>query len=237
MPRHRESIWIETVIAEAFEKLGTIAARRIRNTPFEYWLLDREGQIGIFFFTLIAGSLIWLMFLEYSLRNSSKLAALAASARRAEADAEVDTEEDISHDSATSSPSSTGDTPIMKKLAPQGHLPTNAQLNISPFHLSRNLADPPTLSYPTLSKFNETTEEYDFCADDDETPPSRQPQGRIFARLATEAPTSFRSLRDRGMLDRDVTPMRKYRLHQLLGEDGASEIRKSAVEDGKDGRI
>ncbi|KAH6013299.1 hypothetical protein HBI84_015250 [Parastagonospora nodorum] len=221
MPRHRESIWIETVIAEAFDKLGTIASRPIRNTPFEHWLLDREGQIGTFFFTPIAGSLVWLIFLEYSLRNSSKLAALAASARRAEADAEVDTDDHIAHDDNTSSPSSTGDMPIMKKLAPPGHLPTNAQLNISPFQLSRNLADPPTLAYPTLPKFNETPEDYDFCANDDEASPSSQPQGRNFTRIATEAPTSFGSLRERGMLDRDGTPTRKHRLHQLLGEDGA----------------
>ena len=76
MSRHRESIWIETVIADAFDKLGLIVSRLIRNTSFEYWLLDREGQIGTFFFTLVVGSLIWLIFLEYSLRESSRVAAL-----------------------------------------------------------------------------------------------------------------------------------------------------------------
>lgn len=215
MSRHRESIWIETVIADAFDKLGLIVSRLIRNTSFEYWLLDREGQIGTFFFTLVVGSLIWLIFLEYSLRESSRVAALEASAR--EAEAKVDTEDDIwSPDDKTSSPSSTGDTPVMKKLAPRGHQPTNAQLNMSPFHLTRNLADPAPLAYPTLPDWTETPEDYEFCADEDEAPPSSQPQGRNFSRLATEAPTSFESLRERGMVDRDGTPTKKYRLHQLL---------------------
>lgn len=225
MPRHRESIWIETVIADAFDKLGLIASRLIHNTPFEYWLLNREGQIGTFFLTLIVGSLIWLIFLDYSLRKSSKAAAIEASAR--EAEAKVNTEDDIwpLYD-RTFSPSSTGDTPIMKRLAPRGHEPTNAQVNISPFHLSRNLADPPTLAYPTLPGWNETPEDYDFCADDDGAPPFSQPQGRNFARLATEAPTSFESLRERGMVNRDGTSTKKYRLHQLLEEDGVYTIRE-----------
>lgn len=243
MPRYREFYWIETVVHNALEQLVAIISRPIRSTPFEYWLLERDGQIGTFFFSLILGSFIWLICLDYAVRRSSRLVALAASAHGAEAQIDavasemVHTPASAQHDNAVPTPS-TGDTPFMKKLAPPGHRPTNARLDISPFHLARNLGRPPIFSTSTSSSPPPPPQGRDFdssglikatappmdrdCSPgvgDNRFPRSSPPfQGPNFSALKENSPVSYETLRERGLLDKDGSPTRKFRLHQLLDE-------------------
>jgi hypothetical protein len=119
----------------------------------------------------------------------------------------------------------------MQKLAPSGHRPTNAHLDISPFHFARDFADPADISpptYPILSQIDKrsglTGDTYPAgywksTLEDDKALLSLQFQGRNFARLAKDSPISYETLKEQGMLNKDRMPTKKYRLQQLLGDN------------------
>jgi hypothetical protein len=242
MPLTLEYHWIEVVMHNAMERAGAILCRPIRDTPFEYWLLDREGQVDTFFFSLIIGSLILLSFLEYSVRRSSKLVALAALSGVAEADVDPVAIKTVQVPAPSQQDqgvpiASTGDTPFMTKLAQSGHRPTNAHLNISPSHLARNLGKPPVLSasnplashpqgrnFSGLFEPNSTPLRFGGSPDVGDKPDLRSSsplQGRNFAAMKESAPISYDALRERGLLDEDGSPTAKFRLYQLLSDESS----------------
>jgi hypothetical protein len=151
MPLLRDLYWIETVVTNIMESLGAIVSRPFRDTTFEYWLLEREGQNKTFFFSLLLGSIVWFILLDCSIRRQSKLIALEPSPRMAEVDVDPTATQTVQppapsfHNEVVPTPP-TSKNPFLKKLAPPGHRPTNAHLNISPFHLARNLGKPPVLN-------------------------------------------------------------------------------------------
>jgi hypothetical protein len=125
---------------------------------------------------------------------------------------------------------------IIKNLAPPGHRPTNAQLDISPFHIKISFATSTDLSnpYPTLPISDipvdghpSTLTAHDLAEKKFTLAPkdlalTLPPQGRNFAGLAKNAPFSYETLRQRGMLDKDGSPTHKYaskkRLEELMSE-------------------
>jgi hypothetical protein len=155
------------------------------------------------FVTLMACCLVWYIFLEFSSRRSA--------ARKLD-------------DSSIPDP-----TKFMKNLAPSGHRPTNAKLDISPFHLARRCAS------PTKSSFGEPLPNSDVeghastnpFVDKKSTPGHKDspitlsPQGRNFSGLAKAAPVSYETMRQHGMLDMDGSPTERYarqkRLEELMG--------------------
>jgi hypothetical protein len=242
MPLHSDFYWIETAVNDVMGYMGAIISCRFRDTLFEYWLLEREGQNRTFFFVLLLGSLIWFTLLDCSIRRRSKLVALEAASRVVEADADLTAIETVQasapsqNDDIAATPA-TGETPLMMKLAPPGHRPINAHLNMSPFHLARNLSKPPVLSAsnPFLvhpqgrnssgffdpnvapSRFGDSSEAREEL--DRNSSPSFQ--GRNFATMKETAPVSYKTLREQGLLDEDGDLMGKFRLHQLLSEESS----------------
>jgi hypothetical protein len=185
----------------------------VKDTPLSYWLLEPDGQDATVFLTVILCCLIWYIFLDLSYRRSPTRAS-----------------------SESDSPSTPMLVKIMKNLAPPGHRPTNAQLDISPFHIKKSFATSTDLSnpYPTLPISDipvdghpSTLMAHDL-AEKEFTPAPKDlaltlpPQGRNFAGLAKNAPFSYGTLRQLGMLDKDGSPTHKYaskkRLEELMSE-------------------
>jgi hypothetical protein len=185
----------------------------VKDTPLSYWLLEPDGQDATVFLTVIFCCLIWYIFLDLSYRRYPARAS-----------------------SESDSPSTPMPVKIMKNLAPPGHRPINAQLEISPFHIKKSFAISTDLSnpYPTLPISDipvdghpSTLMAHDL-AEKKFTPAPKDltltlpPQGRNFAGLAKNTPFSYETLRQRGMLDQNGSPTHKYaakkRLEGLMGE-------------------
>jgi hypothetical protein len=173
-----------------FAHLSTFLMNLVQDTPLSYWLLEPDGQSTTVFLALNLCCLIWYVVLEISSRRSA--------ARKLD------------------DPSTPGPTRFMTNLAPSGHVPTNARLNISSFHLARGLAsstqspsehalpisDIPVdgpVSTNTLIDKNCKTASKDMSV-------TLPPQGRNFSGLARAAPVSYETLRQRGMLDKNGSP-------------------------------
>jgi hypothetical protein len=202
----------------------------VHGTPFEYWLLEREGQATAAFLTVMLCSLFWLIVLEYSSRRSKRMAPEPSSA----ADVEL-------HDPPADEMS------IMKRLAPAGHRPTNAQLNTSPFHLARGFAKRKSIATSSLfaSPVRDNNNPSGVAAaeltdrelkpDHDKLSLTSTPQGRNFSGLAKYAPVSYETLRERGSLDKDGSPTRKYvtrkRRDELMGRVRNKQIKYAFSKD------
>jgi hypothetical protein len=143
MPRHREPIFLETVIDNTLQRINVALTGPIRNTALEYWLLDPRGQAETIFMTLLFSTLAWFIILEHSARaknrvKATKSAGLDAAPTLAEQSPAPETNVRQPINNAPRNPGS--ETPVMKKLAPAGHRPTNAHLGVSPFHVRNPLA-------------------------------------------------------------------------------------------------
>jgi hypothetical protein len=198
LPHYREPLWIELIIDDMLRKIAAFVKSLVRGTRSEYWLLEREGQAAATFFTLMLCSLVWLIALEYSTHRSKRIAPMPPSA------ADVEPADSPAHE-----------TPIMKKLAPPGHRPTNAKLNISPFHLARGFAEAPFTSFQKANNRPDLvaagSADREFRTGHDELPITLPLQGR-----------NFETLQKQGLLDKNEPPMKQYaarkRLVGLTGE-------------------
>jgi hypothetical protein len=177
----------------------------VQHKSVSDWLPDPRRHGATLFVTLMAYCLVWYISLVFSSRRSA--------VRKLD-------------DSSIPGP-----TNIMKNLAPPGHRPTNAKLDISPFHLARGLAS------PTKSSSDQPLPDSDIPVDGrpftnpfvgkksilvhQSLPVTLPPQGRNFSGLAKAAPVSYETMRQRGMLDAFGSPTEKYarqkRLEELMG--------------------
>jgi hypothetical protein len=193
--------------------LSKFFTTRVKDRPLSYWLLEPDGQEATVFLTVILCCLIWYIFLDLSYRRSP-----------ARALPESD------------SPSTPMTVKIMKNLAPPGHRPTNAQLDISPFQIKKSFAtstdlsnpypmlaisDIPVDGHPSTLRAHDLAEK-EFTPAPKDLAPTLPPQGRNFAGLAKNTLFSYETLRQRGMLDKDGSPTHKYaskkRLEELMSE-------------------
>ncbi|KAI8943665.1 hypothetical protein NX059_001649 [Plenodomus lindquistii] len=119
MPVYRDPIWIEILFDNFLTWLTELFSALFRGTVFEWWLLDPQGQAYTHLFTIILAIAIWYFALDGTLWHTLRTLRVKP--------ADVDTV-----DQAADNLDSMGKTPIMRKLAPPGHQPTNANLNLSP---------------------------------------------------------------------------------------------------------
>jgi hypothetical protein len=206
----------ELIVDDMFKQLDAFVTDLVHGTPFEYWLLKRESQIVTFLLTLILCCLIWLIVLVYS---SHRLSKRVAAKTYSPANVDIDDQP-------------VNDAPIMKKLAPPGHRPTNAKLNMPPCHVARGFAEPTSLSPPDRPSpvanlpQNRTPSgevaagmvDREFRSEEDELPPTIPPQGRNVSGLAKDASVSNGTLRERGFMDEGGSPTRKYAARKWLKE-------------------
>ena len=216
-----------------------------RNTPLAYWLLDPTGQIGTMYVTTILIVLVWLFYLHFS---TESLKATAAEIARAKVEARVNHvlhDEDLDPQRPLFSPirlfsngssplpssryvESTPEekTPIMRKLAPEGHRPTNAQLEVSPFRVAQPFgyrdSRPGTVGYTPIA---DRQPEAGLSRTGDPTVPgyqtpftakpgpiglkafSTRPQmPSNFSGPANDALVAFQTLQGNSMLNADGTP-------------------------------
>lgn len=216
---------LELYIDDMLTSLNNLLSNLSRDTPFEYWLLNPTGQINTVLMTAALGILIWLLYIEYSIRNLMLTAASNAPAVFPEEEDIFDDDGSIverpsSPPCASSSPpperhitfkrSETPSPepllPTMRQLAPPGHRPTNAQLNITPFRVAQPLGPRtgrvtnPGYQTPFKHKSGKPTLARAF--------PTRAPilnDNSPFG-LAKDALDSCPTLQGNGMLKADGTP-------------------------------
>jgi hypothetical protein len=206
MPVHREPLQIELIIDNFFNKLASRFYNTFQGTALEYWLLDRDGSVYTFF---ILVALIWIIAFAWNIRSTKRVAPqkdifyratekVAKPTPRSPSSSRVPrfntTPPFAKEESTTSSTSSSEQdyatattSPFMKKLAPLGHRPTNA--NLKPRGS--------TTAYQTLSPFSKEEQ--------------AQHQARHFSQLAQEAPVSFDTLQENGVLNKHGSPTKKWR--------------------------
>jgi hypothetical protein len=124
MALHRASTQLETFVTNTMNYITAT----MNNTVFEYWLLDRQGQVKTAFFTFLIGIVSWLLLLEYSSRAAKKDAGSEVFLRNPAL--EMEEVPSISSDDIDTDTDYTAIS-IMSSLAPSGHRTTNANLNTS----------------------------------------------------------------------------------------------------------
>ncbi|KAF1918250.1 hypothetical protein BDU57DRAFT_494945 [Ampelomyces quisqualis] len=134
--RYRAPKFLELFIDNALKTMSNVVSDRIRNTRLEYWLLDPEGQVFTFFFTIMLAALIWLVVLE----NASSHHIEAAAARTASNE----------YDGALEELSDADFSSMISRLAPPGHRPVNAHLDVSPYRVVNHFAALTSFSTPAM---------------------------------------------------------------------------------------
>ncbi|KAH9882994.1 hypothetical protein J1614_000360 [Plenodomus biglobosus] len=121
MPVHREPLCIKIVFNNFLTWLAELFSAPFRGTVLEWWLLQPDGQAFTQLSIAILAICIWYLGLNSSLW-------------RTKAD-----NIDVADDDDSDTTGSMDDAPIMRRLAPPGHQPINAQLGGSGFRLRNSL--------------------------------------------------------------------------------------------------
>ena len=212
MPRYREPFWVEHVINNMLKRIDATLSQPIRGTALEYWLIDPQGQVGSVYCTLILGALIWLIALEYLSRSSKCVAptpdALKTDFKVGSLPSDTPGTPVARQSDKFAHTPGTGTTSYMLKLAPPGHRPTHAQLKVSPFAVTRS-------SYPVnnVSPFADTPPLEDRTgraeAHRNKKLSLKHSQGRHFSGSLKQAPKSYETLQENGMLVEDGSLTKK----------------------------
>ncbi|KAL7777227.1 hypothetical protein CFE70_007650 [Pyrenophora teres f. teres 0-1] len=118
-PLHREATPLELYIGNTLNELAGFFYNVFHGTTFEYWLLDPKGQQNFIVITSALFLILWLVYIQYSIR--SMLA--PSNASRTSSFSPMKGPETLLYKPLL---------PTMRQLAPPGHRPTNANLNIPP---------------------------------------------------------------------------------------------------------
>lgn len=217
MPKYREPLWLELVVNNFLNSITALFHRSFRNTPLEYWLLHPEGQIGTLFMTVILVALVWMIWLEYSTQR--------AKAR-----------------TATSVPTHIHHTSIVHKhthihnrayRASSASDFWNVELNETP--LLRYLGSSSPSHRPTTRPFGTPTpSNRTLTSSELETPRGLRPShSQNYSSLAKEAPVSYDTLQETGMLSSDGSPTRKWVLTKRMIAAGDRAEEKKTEGKGK----
>ncbi|CAE7195791.1 hypothetical protein P3342_009961 [Pyrenophora teres f. teres] len=133
-PLHREATPLELYIGNTLNELAGFFYNVFHGTTFEYWLLDPKGQQNFIVITSALFLILWLVYIQYSIR--SMLA--PSNASRTSSFSPMKGPETLLYKPLL---------PTMRQLAPPGHRPTNANLNIPPFYVAQPLG--PRTGRPT----------------------------------------------------------------------------------------
>ncbi|KAF1834604.1 hypothetical protein BDW02DRAFT_568848 [Decorospora gaudefroyi] len=206
MPIYRDPTALDVFIDNIITLGEKCLDQLFRDTPLEYWFLHPEGQVASLCAGTLLGTLVWLVVLKYfgwtaRARAREECGGATDSSSREDEYAALESFPLI----ATSCSSTTAP-------APAHHLPTNAQLQSSPFRVDHPSAVPQTP--PTRGKRNLGS--------------SPGP----YAHLALEAPVSFDTLLGNGILEGDGTPTRKWEW-RLGMERGCGDEDVGARRDGR----
>jgi hypothetical protein len=191
---HNKASWFNEHFSQAFHK-----------TALEYWLLHPHGQTYTLSMTTIIGALIWLL----SLRTSVDKSVQAEDLDGAEGEVIVRDHEENTHGStpldSDNQTSSLKDTPTMRKLAPPGHRPTNAQLGGPSARVTQPLSHFTEPGHQTPFAYPKLPMQHTASNAVQSKIPKR-PYSPSFSYLAKTAPETYQTLQETGMLNADGTP-------------------------------
>jgi len=218
LPVRREATALELYIFSTINWLVGLFDGVFRDTPFEYWLLDPRGQLNTMLMTAALGILTWLLYAQYSIRHLKISSALLPIPVQDNISSSGNTIPDPTNAPRQSSsppehhvfrrsesPSPEPILPTMRQLAPPGHRPTNAQLNLSPFRVVQPLGA--RTGRPTTPGYQTPFSSKTATANAFSTRPLVSMQNNNnFSVLANDAPVSYQRLQGNGMSKVNDTP-------------------------------
>jgi hypothetical protein len=161
LPATFQSAGTHTIIGDALQWLGTVVSEPLRDTSFEYWFLSHEGRAPTVIVLLMGLSLTWTMVLRFSSCHNiappnhavpallldeedagvKELQALMTALTVASDDASALFISSSQSEVEGATPKRSGKFVfLMKKLAPTGHRPVNANLVVPQPRTIRQLA-------------------------------------------------------------------------------------------------
>ncbi|KAI2485041.1 hypothetical protein Ptr902_03981 [Pyrenophora tritici-repentis] len=127
-PRYHEASPLEVYVGTTLNELADRFYDVFHGTLFEYWFLDPKGQHNLIVIASMLFIVLWFVCIQYSIRSTLASSNVSRpSSPRAPFSPPMERPETHPYQPLL---------PTMRQLAPPGHRPTNAQLNVPPFHVA-----------------------------------------------------------------------------------------------------